>query len=119
MGSLVLGLDLIVSTKGIPSMMYALRSLRTISIVFLMGTGTGAYLLYEYYAAPMLSLVKRGYCGNEDVTHSLWWSACRDSYIAMEIQQREAERDSETLTILNSMEGNQPKRSAKMTRVKQ
>lgn len=100
-------------------MTYYLRTLRMLSIFFTMGAATGAYGEYQYYHAPMVDLVKRGYCGNEDVTKQLWWSACRDSYIAMEIQQREAERDSETLAILNSMEGNQPKRSARAVKVKQ
>lgn len=86
--------------------MNLLRTLRTISLIFLAGSATGAYGEWNYLhkeSERTLSVALRGYCAQRDVTGQPYWYSCQDALIAAELTQRDIARDQETAAIMVEM----------------
>ncbi len=93
-----------------------LKTLRTLSLIFLAGGATGAYGEYRHGTEHVMSLALKGNCVQPDVDNQPRWFACADYYIATELQRRDAERDAEVTAVLSDMAKHEPK--AKTVRAK-
>lgn len=71
-----------------------LKSLRTLSIMYLMGCGTGSYGVYEGLYQPFLHIAAdRGYCSQRDPMGTAYWYRCKDTYFAAQLQLEDAHED--------------------------
>lgn len=74
------------------------------------GIAMGGYVVHAYEATPLAETAARGFCAQRDVRGTLFWFRCVDAAVALELQARDAQRDSDTSTILDQMRVNQPKK---------
>lgn len=95
-----------------------LKTIRTISLIFLAGTATGAYTAYGYEHANtehVMGLVLKGGCAQPDLDKQPRWFQCADYYIATQLQHQDEQRDAEVTAVLNDMAKHEPK--AKTVRI--
>lgn len=89
------------------------KTIRTVSLIFLAGSATGAYGAWRHSTTItddiQARMVEGGWCAQADPRKVVYLFACRDVYHAEALQQRDAEVDAEVNTILSDMAKREPK----------
>lgn len=86
--------------------MASLNSLRNVTLIAIAAAGVGWYGGYRHEYAELehvWGLALRGFCAAVDVDKNRHWYSCQDAAVALDLQQRQAQRDADTNAILADM----------------
>lgn len=90
-----------------------MKSLRNALLLAIAFAGAGWYGGYRNEQAELehvWSLALRGFCAAKDPDRNRYWYSCQDAAVALDLQQRQAQRDADTSAILADMGKKRSKR---------